>query len=393
MGIYEKLGVVPLINASETYTKLGGSLMAPETLEAMREAAGSFIDLDILLDRVCEKAAQLTHNEGAFVTSGAGAGVVLSAAACIIEANLMDTPEPEREQKRAEMMEAFPFIGGCPRNEVLVFRGNFRRSVPYWKLIGLTGAKIVDVEPTREGILEAACERTAAFFLFPAPLYEQGILPCEQALPVLKELGVRVVVDAAAQLPPPSNLWYYTQELGADVAVFSGGKHIRGPQSTGLIAGRRAITELCRALSSPHERIGRGFKTGKEELAGFITALERFVITPPEAEFDRQAELLERMEKRILENAAEKPKTRMIREGRLGTYQPLLLLKLPGGRHAADCNRYTRARPLPVDVGVYTEEFGMPEDVMFLNAYNLKGAAEADIVADAVTGFINGEKP
>lgn len=389
MDFYEKMGVRKLINASETYTKLGGSLMAPETLEAMCQAASGFVDMDELLDRVCERAARLTHNDGAFVTTGAGGGVVLTAAACIIEANLDGLAPEAAATRRGELLECFPFIGELPKNEILVFKGGFRESVPYWRLLRLTGARIVDVEPSCEGIRAAVSPRTAAFYLFPAPLYERDVMTCEEALPILRALGVRCVVDAAAQLPPADNLWYYTRKLGADAAVFSGGKHIRGPQSTGLIVGRSDLTALCRQLASPHERIGRGFKTGKEELAGFITALETFVTMPRAIDFDRQQRLLERMAEAIRRDCVTAPGIELIRQGRLGTDQPLLLLTLPDGLRAEDCNRYTRSLPEPIDVGVYSEEFHMPADVMFLNAYNIKDEAEADAVARAVTGFVN----
>ena len=129
-------------------------------------------------------------------------------------------------------------VDDITKNEILLFDGKFRQQIPYWKLIGLTGAKIIAVEPTAEAMDKAVNERTAAVFLFPSTLYEEGIPSCEEIIPVLKSKGVTVVVDAAAQLPPKSNLWYYTKELGADLCIFSGGKHIKGPQSTGLIVGR-----------------------------------------------------------------------------------------------------------------------------------------------------------
>ena len=122
-------------------------------------------------------------------------------------------------------------------------------------------------------MVNAVNEKTAAVFLFPATLYEEGIPTCEEVIPELKKTGVTIVVDAAAQLPPSSNLWYYTKELGADLCVFSGGKHIRGPQSTGPIVGRKDLTEACRMAASPNARIGRAFKTGKEELVVLLRHL------------------------------------------------------------------------------------------------------------------------
>ena len=70
-------------------------------------------------------------------------------------------------------------------------------------------------------------------------------------------------------------------------------------------------------------------------------------------------------------------------EGRLGTYQPLLLVTLPEGKTAEACNKYTRALPQPIDIGVYPPEFRMPENVIFLNAYNLK-PGEEDLVAELI---------
>ncbi|MDY3919153.1 MAG: aminotransferase class V-fold PLP-dependent enzyme [Candidatus Limivivens sp.] len=375
MNFYEKIGIQPLINASETYTNLGGSLMDPRTIRAMEEAGQGFVDFPRLLELVCERAAQLTHNEAAFVTTGAAGGVILSAAACICG------PDESR-------LDQLPHVEQFEKNEILMFDGKFREIIPYWKLAGLTGARIVPVAPSAEAMLQAVNERTAAVFLFPATLYEEGIPTCEQVIPALKEKGVTVVVDAAAQLPPRSNLWYYTKELGADLAIFSGGKHIKGPQSTGLIVGRGDLIEACKMAASPNPRIGRAFKTGKEELAGFLTALEIFVEEEPEDGFARQEKILRRMEELLKANTS--LKTEFRREGRLGTYQPLLLVTLPEGKTAQACNQFTRAYNPPIDVGVYPPEFRMPENVIFLNAYNLK-PEEGEIVAQAVLDYLKTE--
>lgn len=370
---YEKMGITPLINASETYTNLGGSLMDPRTVEAMNEAGEHFVDYHELLKKVNEKAAELTHNESAFVTTGAAGGLILSAAAA------MCGPDEKR-------LDQLPHVENFQKNEILMFDGKFREIIPYWGLTGLTGAKIVAVEPTVDAMVNAVNEKTAAVFLFPATLYEEGIPTCEEVIPALKKTGVTIVVDAAAQLPPSSNLWYYTKKLGADLCVFSGGKHIRGPQCTGLVVGREDLTEACRMAASPNARIGRAFKTGKEELAGFITALEIFVTKKDEDEFMRQEAILQNLQRNLMRGASEL-KMEFRNEGRLGTYQPLLLVTLPEGKTAEACNKYTRSLSQPIDIGVYQPEFGMPEDVIFLNAYNLK-PGEEDQVADGILGYL-----
>lgn len=372
MNCYETLHIKRIINASEPYTDLGGSLMEKETVEAMMQAAGHCIEYEALRNAVCEKAAQLTQNEAAFVTTGASAGLELSAGACMCLG-------------REENMDMLPDTSSFSRNEIIVINGDVLHIIPYWRLTGLTGAKIIKVKPDIRYIKEAVCKKTAACVLFPASFYEKGIPSCEEIIPVLKETGVKIIVDAAAQLPPASNLWYYTKKLGADLAIFSGGKHIKGPQSTGLIVGDKELIRLCKMLASPNPRLGRAFKTGKEELAGFITALELFVSGDEEKRFKRQEEKL----LKIAETVKEKTgiRTEMLQKGRLGTFQPLLHLYLPEHMTAKNCNIYTRSLTPAVDVGVYPPEFGMEENIVFINAYNLKDEEEI-MVADAVCDYI-----
>jgi len=374
MSCYETLHIKRIINASEPYTDLGGSLMEKETVKAMAGAAENCIDYEKLRDAVCEEAARLTKNEAAFVTTGASAGLELSAGACMCLDNKKN-------------MDMLPDTSAFSENEILVIDGDVLHIIPYWKLIGLTGAKIIKAKPDMESIKAAVNERTAACVLFPASFYEKGIPPCEEIIPALKERGIKIIVDAAAQLPPTSNLWYYTKELGANLAIFSGGKHIKGPQCTGLIVGDKELVHLCKMLASPNPRLGRAFKTGKEELVGFITALELFVSEDEEARFKRQEEKL----LKIAETVKEKTgiRTEMLHQGRLGTYQPLLHLYLPEGMTAEKCNEHTRSLSPAVDVGVYPPEFCMEENVVFVNAYNLKEGEES-IVADAICQYILG---
>lgn len=373
MEFYKKLGIQPLINASETYTNLGGSLMEPATIQAMKEAASSFVDFNELLDKVCLRAAKITNNEGAFITSGAAGGIILSAAACMCGNN-------------EELINNLPNTKKIEKNEILIFNGNFLEMIPYWKLISISGAKIVPVDTTIDAMLSAINSKTAAVFLFPASLYETGIPRCEEIIPELKKRGITVVVDAAAQLPPQSNLWYYTKKLGADLAIFSGGKHIKGPQSTGLIVGRKDLTNACQVAASPNPNIGRAFKTGKEELAGFLTALENFVKEPEKVQYKRQEKMLLYMENELKKQV--NIKTELVEQGRLGTYQPILKITLPNGKTSEQCNKFTRSYSTPIDVGVYSKEFGMPKNMIFLNAYNLK-KDELNIIIEAICEFIN----
>lgn len=374
MSVYEELGIQPIVNASEPYTRIGGSVMGKEVVAAMMEAAESFVDMGELIRAVAEKAAKLTGNEGAFVTGGAGAGLVMAAAACLCKENGADEA----------FLNALPNTDGVKRKEILIFQGKYLDIIKYWRLIRISGAELIFVEPSEEAMMAAVNDRTAGVFLFPSPMYEEGIPTCETVIPLLKERGITVVVDAAAQLPPVSNLNYYTRILGADLAIFSGGKHIKGPQSTGLIIGKRELTEYCIKLACPNPRLGRPFKVGKEELVGFIKALELFVEEDPEEKYERQREMLLRVEGALKEIPG--ISMRICRRGRLDTEQPLLLIELPGDKSGEACNLFTRSWDSPVDVGFFKKENGMPNTI-FINAYNLQPGEEV-VVADAVKAYL-----
>lgn len=374
MSFYDSLGVVPIINASETYTNLGGSLMDPITLEAMREAAGAFVDMNRLMDAVCERAALLTRNDAAFVTTGAAGGLMLSTAACMCGEN-------------EALLDQLPDTSALTRTNVLIYDGPFRQMIPYWRLPRMVGAQVVPVQPSIAAMKAAIDNHTAAVLLFPGTPYERDVPSCEKTIAALKNSGVPIIVDAAAQLPPATNLSYYTRALGADLAVFSGGKHIRGPQSTGLIVGRPDLIRACRLAASPNPRIGRALKTGKEDLAGFITALETFVNTDEAKRYNRQVAILDRIAS-ILDKRAPLVSVEKVAKGRLGTEQPLLHVTLPDYLTGEACNVYTRGTHLPpVDVGVYPPEFGMPRNLIFVNAYNLR-ESEAEDVAEAIIDFL-----
>lgn len=246
------LGLRPVVNASATLTTLGGSLLAPPVIAAMAEAAGHFVDVPELQTRVGERIATLTGNEAAYVCSGAAAGITLAVAACLAG---------------TERTEAFPGLDGIERNEVVLFRSQ-RNGYDY--AVRQTGARIVEAGAT----LDSLSPRTACVLWFAGTHYAEGAPPIEEVVPVARAAGVPVLVDAAAQIPPISSLWHFTREVGADAAIFSGGKGLRGPQSSGLVLGQRAIIDGCRAHGSPNHAIGRGMKVGKEELAGLLAAVE-----------------------------------------------------------------------------------------------------------------------
>lgn len=369
---YSGLGLKPIINASEPYTKLGGSLMRESTIETMRIASSNFINMEALTDYCCNKVANITKNEAAFITTGAAAGLVLCAAACSLQySQKLSTPRQNNEE--------------YSKKEVLMFEGAYLQQIPYWNLVKNAGVNIKLVNPDENAINEAVNENSVGFFLFPGTLYEKGILTCEEAIPLIKRKSIPIIVDAAAQLPPSRNLWYYTKILGADIAIFSGGKHIRGPQSTGLLVGRSTLIRECRSLASPHPGIGRPFKTSKEELLGFTEALECFLKENEEERFNLQLTILNEIQSKIRLKEGYQIQVKHI--GRLGTYQPLLWLNLPKGISGKEVSTYTLSRETPIDIGYIDYDPEQADDRIFINAYNLL-PSEVDSVVKAINEFI-----
>ncbi|MEX1018443.1 MAG: aminotransferase class V-fold PLP-dependent enzyme [Litorilinea sp.] len=263
MSIYEELGVRPIVNASATLTRLGGSVMPPEVVQAMVDASKHFVDLEDLQRKVGDRIAQMTRNEACYVSSGAAAGLVLATAACITG------QDPAAIQQ-------LPDLTGL-KNEVIVHKSHRNG---YDHAVRQVGVKLVEIglaTSTQPWELEAAInERTAAIFWFQGGMTGHGDLPLETVIEIANKHNVPVVVDAAAQVPPVENLWRFT-EMGAALAIFSGGKDLHGPQSSGLVLGRRDLVEAIRLNGPPNHSIGRPMKVGKEELVGLMTAVKVYL--------------------------------------------------------------------------------------------------------------------
>lgn len=268
MTFYSGLGVRPVVNAATTLTAVGGSLMPPEVLAAMADAASSYVDMHELHAAAGRRLAELTGNEAAHVTAGCGAAIVLGVLACATGGD----------------PAAISRLPGMPV-EVVVHAAH---RIPYDPAITLAGATIVQVGnvlQTFEWELDAAInDRTAAVFYVAGAHLPSGALDLATTVAIAHARGVPVIVDAAAQLPPHTNLWHFTRELGADLALFSGGKGLRGPQASGLIVGRRPLVEAARANAAPHQRLARPMKVGKEEIAGLVRAVELYLARDHDAE-------------------------------------------------------------------------------------------------------------
>ena len=268
---YRQLGVRTLINASGTVTTLGGSLMPAPVLEAMRAAAGAYVDLPDLLVKSGEYLARRIGVPAAFVSCGAASGMQLAAAACLTGSDV-------------ERVRTLPNTSGWA-NEFVI--GSVDPHDYIHQGIEACGGRLVRVGTSAAAstgeLVGAIGTRTAAVVFF------LGSQSREQLAEVARgagKCGVPVIVDAAAQLPPRSNLTELTG-MGASLAVFSGGKGIGGPQSTGLVVGTPELVAAVRMNSSPESGIGRGMKVGKEEIMGLLVAVDLFLGSSDKADLAR----------------------------------------------------------------------------------------------------------
>ncbi len=290
--IYDDLGVRPVINAAGTLTRLGGSMMPPEVVEAMVQAAGRCVRMEELQERAGRIIADATGAEDGYVTCGAAAGLTLAAAAAVAGLDI-------------HKMERLPDTTGL-KNEIIVQRPH-RNS--YDHALRAAGARLIEVgwlghpvpRPVQDWEIEAAInERTAAIYWLDLPAIAANTVGLEATVKVARRHGVPVIVDASSSLPPASNLRAFLA-AGADLVAFSGGKALRGPQASGILAGRRSLiqsvalqnqdmdvhvstwslrTQLLESRKLPGpplQGIGRGLKVGKEEIVGLLTALRLFL--------------------------------------------------------------------------------------------------------------------
>lgn len=303
-------GCPTIINAAGTLTRLSGGPFAPGVIEAMAEADGVSADMFEVQAHASRAIAKATGAEAGLVTSGAGAGLLLAAAACLARLDVA-------------RMNSLPDSDGP--TEVVVSRGHRNgydhalraagaRLIEIGMAEGWAGAGIRDAEPWE---YEAAIgPNTAAFFY----------VASDRARPALAEVAaiaqrhdLPLIVDAAAELPPAANLNRFISE-GADLVVFSGGKVLGGPAGTGLLVGRHQLVmsaamqmldvdiawpdwqppavfidkTLLRGL--PRQGIGRCCKVGKHEVFGLLAALHHFVGENDATRHGRWLETCERIQ-------------------------------------------------------------------------------------------------
>lgn len=262
-SIYDRIGVRTIINASGATTRVGGTLMPPEVAAAMVEASQAFVVIDELNAAVGEVIATATGAEAGYCTSGSAAGMLLAAAACITGT----------DQARVRKL---PNTQGMA-NEIVIHRSH---RINYDQMFRAAGATLVEIglprSTERWELEDAITERTAAVAYVDSPSTTPGALDFATVVEVAHERGIPVIVDAASTLPP---VWHLKRWIawGADLVIYSGGKGIRGPQDSGLLAGRHDLIAAAAMNGAPNAAIGRGMKVSKEAMVGLWVALDRFM--------------------------------------------------------------------------------------------------------------------
>ena len=256
-----ELGIRTFINAAGTYTTMTASLMDDDVMDAIDFSAKEFCMLNDVQDKVGERIAQMAHSEAAMVTAGAFSALTLGMAGILTG----------MDQKKVKQLPHRLEESGI-KSEVLLQKGHFDG---YEQALYNTGVTIVPVE-TADDVNRAVNEKTASMHFLNCNALEGKIMH-EEWLQLAKQHNLPATIDIAADIPPVSNLWKYN-DMGFSFVALSGGKAIRGPQSTGVLMGKKEIIAAARLNNSPNGvTIGRGMKVNKEEMLGMYAALDNYI--------------------------------------------------------------------------------------------------------------------
>jgi uncharacterized pyridoxal phosphate-dependent enzyme len=288
-NLFDELGVTRVINAGVTMTFLSGSLMMPEVMDAINSTCHDFANMYDLQDKIGAKMAEMLHCEDAMVTSGAACALLLGTAAAITG-------------KDQEKIKLIPNLAG-PRPEVIMQKSH---RYLFDQAITTTGAKIIEVEGSDE--MDKAFNSNTVLALFFNAAGSSSVSH-EDFVALCKKHNIPSFIDAAADVPPVENLFKF-QKMGFDLVTFSGGKMIRGPQSAGLLFGRKDLIEAAKLNHSPHEApIGRPMKVNKEEMFGMYAALKSYIERDHKKDWNDWLDRIARIKKKVEEVKSVKGET------------------------------------------------------------------------------------
>jgi uncharacterized pyridoxal phosphate-dependent enzyme len=278
-NVYRALGVRPLINCRGTITVIGGSIELSEVRAAKSLANQQHVQLDELMEAAGRRLAELTGAEWGIVTAGCAAAMSHATAACVAGGN-------------PDLHVRIPDLTGFAKDEVII--PGHSRNV-YDAAIRAVGVRIVEVESPEELQL-AIGPRTAMIYIFANGRNETGPMSLEAVAQIAKPHTIPVMVDAAAEVLTIPNVHL---QRGATLVAYSGGKIIRGPQSAGLLLGRKDLVQAAWVHSAPHHGYARGMKVGREEIVAMLTAVESWVKRDHEAEWKEWVNRADHIARRV----------------------------------------------------------------------------------------------
>lgn len=277
--VYGAIGVRPLINARGTFTIISGSLMLPEVRQAIDAASRQYVHLDELTDAIGARLATLTGAEWGLVTSGCAAGLTHATAACVAGGN-------------PDLHVRIPNLNGFAKDEVIIPKHS--RNV-YDAAVRTVGVRVIEVTTLAE--FEAALgPRTAMIYVLASPNADKSELSVKAMAPLAQAKRVPILVDAAAEILTIPNVHL---QNGATLVGYSGGKCLRGPQTAGLLLGRKDLIRAAWVHSAPHHGFSRSMKVGKEEAMGMVAAVETWVKRDHDAEWKRWSSWLDHIASRL----------------------------------------------------------------------------------------------
>lgn len=257
--IFEELGLRTFINAAGNYTVLTGSLMTEDVMKTINTVSRKYAMLDDVQDKVGERIAALCRSEAAMVTAGCWSALVLGMAGVMTG-------------KDAKKVGMLPFVGDSDmKSEVIIQKAH---AVGYEHALTHAGAKIVLVE-NKEQFEKAVNEHTAMTWFLNREA-SKGTIQHQEFIDLSKKYQLSSMIDIAADVPPVENLWKFN-EMGFDLVAISGGKAMCGPQSAGILMGKKELIESARMNANPRSGVGRGQKVNKEEIIGMYVALKNFI--------------------------------------------------------------------------------------------------------------------
>lgn len=257
--LFKELGIRTFINAAGNYTVMSGSLMPPDVMDAINLASKKFALVDDVQEKVGAKIAEICHAEAAMVTAGCWSALMLGMAGVLTG---MDTKKVSQVPNLA---------GTGMKSEVILQKSH---SLGYDHALTQAGVKLIKVETRAE--LEAAINENTAMLWFLNREVHKGQIKHQEWLELGKKYNLPTMIDIAADVPPVENLWKFN-DMGFDLVVISGGKAMRGPQSSGILMGKKKYVSAALLSNNPRGGIGRGQKVNKEEILGMYAALHRFI--------------------------------------------------------------------------------------------------------------------